>query len=133
MALRLPNKNPLDVNQRVAIGVSVPFNSPSVFTSTYYTTEQIKSNIINYILTNTGERVLNPGFGGNLQKQLFEQITPDSLNALEINLRNGIQTQFPEVIVNKITLTPVYEENTIQLLIDYSYLNNTAETINITL
>jgi phage baseplate assembly protein W len=133
MAIRISNKNPLDVNQRVAIGVSIPFSSPSIFTSTYFTTEQIKSNIINYILTNTGERVLNPNFGANIQKQLFEQITPSSLSTLEVTLRNSIQSNFPTVKVNKITLTPIYEENTVQLSIDYSYLNNTAETINITL
>jgi len=91
MAIRLPNKHPLDINKRVAVGVSIPFNgtststnntlisvsskpdveniSPtystgnSIFNSTYTTTEQIKSNIINYVLTNKGERVLNPNFG----------------------------------------------------------------------
>ena len=54
MAYRIPNKNPIDVGSRVAIGVSIPFNSPQIFTQTYTTQEQIKSNIINYILTDRG-------------------------------------------------------------------------------
>jgi hypothetical protein len=80
MAYRIPNQHPLDLNQRVAVGVAIPFSSAGVFRSTYTTTEQIKSNIINYVLTNTGERVLNPNFGANLRAQLFEQITPNTLN-----------------------------------------------------
>ena len=50
MAIRIPNKNPLDLTMRKAIGVSIPFNAPAVFNSTYSTTDQIKSNIINDIL-----------------------------------------------------------------------------------
>jgi phage baseplate assembly protein W len=134
MAYRIPNKHPLDLNQRVAVGVSIPFsNQYSVFNLTYTTLDQIKSNIINYILTNTGERVLNPNFGANIRAQLFEQINPNTLNALEIKLTNDIKTYFPSVRINQLTLTPVYEENAIQLFIDYSVLNNDAQTINIIL
>jgi phage baseplate assembly protein W len=133
MAIRIPNQHPLDINQRVAVGVSVPFNSPSVFTSTYTTTDQIKSNIINYILTNTGERVLNPTFGANLRAQLFGQITPDLLNALEIKLTNDIKKYFPLIKIDSLTLSSVYEENAINLVIVYSILNNATETIQIQL
>jgi phage baseplate assembly protein W len=133
MAIRIPNQHPLDINQRVAVGVSIPFNSPSVFTSTYTTVDQIKSNIINYILTNTGERVLNPTFGANIRAQLFGQITSDNLSALEIKLTNDIKKYFPSVRINSLTLSPEYEENSINLVIVYSILNNATETIQIQL
>ena len=133
MAIRIPNQHPLDINQRVAVGVSIPFNSPSVFTSTYTTVDQIKSNIINYILTNTGERVLNPTFGANIRAQLFGQITSDNLSALEIKLTNDIKKYFPSVRINSLTLSPEYEENSINLVIIYSILNNATETIQIQL
>jgi phage baseplate assembly protein W len=133
MAYRIPNKNPLDINQRVAVGVAIPFSSPSVFRSTFTTLDQIKSNLINYILTNTGERVLNPNFGANLRAQLFEQISPNTLSALEIKLSNDIKRFFPSVQVQQLTLTPNYDENSIQLVLVYSILNNNIETITITL
>jgi phage baseplate assembly protein W len=133
MAVRIPNQHPLDINQRVAVGVSIPFNAPAVFNSTYTTLDQIKSNIINYILTNTGERILNPTFGANLRAQLFEQITPNTLSALEIKLTNDIKKYFPSVRIDQLTLSPIYEENAIQLVIVYSVLNNATETITITL
>ena len=46
MAYRIPNKNPIDIGSSVAIGVSIPFNTPQVFTQTYTTQDQIRSNII---------------------------------------------------------------------------------------
>ena len=133
MAIRIPNQNPLNINQRVAVGVSIPFNSPSVFTSTYTTVDQIKSNIINYILTNTGERVLNPTFGSNIIAQLFGQITPDLLSALEMKLTNDMKKYFPTVRIDKLSLSPIYEENSIHLILTYSILNNATETIQIQL
>lgn len=133
MAYRIPNQHPLDLNQRVAVGVAIPFSAPYVFTQTFTTVEQIKSNIINYILTNTGERVLNPNFGANLRAQLFEQITPNTLSALEIKITNDLKKYFPSVRVNQLTLSPIYEENAIQLVLVYSVLNNATETITITL
>ena len=74
MAYRVPNINPIDVSGRVAIGVSVPFNNIAVFNQTYSTSTQVKSNIINYILTRKGERVLNPDFGLGLEEYIFENI-----------------------------------------------------------
>lgn len=133
MAIRISNQHPLDLNQRVAVGVSIPFNAPGVFNSTYTTSDQIKSNIINYILTNTGERVFNSTFGSNLRAQLFEQITIDNLSFLERKLLNDIENNFPTVRINQLTLSPVYEENAIQLNINYTVLNNIVENITIIL
>jgi phage baseplate assembly protein W len=157
MAVRLPNKHPLDINKRVAVGVSIPFNgkgttfnnllytgsagsdnlSPtystgnSVFNSTYTTVDQIKSNMINYILTNKGERVLNSNFGSNLKAFIFENITESNLRALEIKLNNDITSNFPSVNIISITLTPSYEQNAIQLDIVYSIYGSEAQNIQI--
>ena len=72
---------PLDTKPSVAVGVSLPFNAPNVFRSTYLTKDAIKTNLINFFLTNQGERYLNPLFGGDLRAFIFEQITNDNLDA----------------------------------------------------
>ena len=133
MAYRIPNKHPLDINQRVGVGVSIPFNGPAVFNTTYTTSEQIKSNIINYILTNNNERVFNPNFGANLRAQLFENVTPISVSNLENNLIRDINTLFPNIRVLSINIQPLYDENIVNISITYSILNNTPETINISI
>lgn len=133
MAIRIPNKNPLEVSKRTAIGVAIPFNTDDVFRSTYTTVDQIKSNLINYLLTNTGERVLNPNFGSNLRAFLFEGITGSNLKALEIKLTNDIQNNFPNVTIELLSLTPIYDENSIQLDINLSVYNGVTQTIQILL
>ena len=133
MAIRIANKNPLEVSKRTAIGVSIPFNATDVFNSTYTTVDQVKSNLINYLLTNVGERVLNPNFGSNLRAFLFEGITESNLRSLEIKLTNDIQNYFPNVTIELLTLTPSYEENSIQLDINLSVYNGNTQTIHILL
>jgi hypothetical protein len=72
--------NPLDLQKNIAIGVSLPFNGPGVFNSTYTTKDQIKSNLVNLLLTSIGERVMNPNFGTELKRFLFEGIQIVILN-----------------------------------------------------
>jgi phage baseplate assembly protein W len=133
MAYRIPNKNPIDVGSRVAIGVSLPFNTPQVFTQTYTTQDQIKSNIINYILTDRGERVFNPTFGSNIRASVFENITPNLLQNLQITLQDDLKINFPSVNFYKIEITPNYDTNVINIAIYYSVYNNPVTEINITL
>jgi phage baseplate assembly protein W len=133
MAYRIPNKNPIDVGSRVAIGVSIPFNSPQVFTQTYTTQEQIKSNIINYILTDRGERIFNPTFGSNIRASIFENITPNLLKNLETTLNNDLTAYFSTVNFADVKITPNYDENIISIEIKYSLYNGPINDINITL
>ena len=133
MAYRIPNKNPIDTEQRVAVGVSIPFNSPQVFTQTYTTTEQIKSNIINFVLTNKGERVFNPTFGSNIRKYVFEQITPTSVKSLQTQLLEELSLYFPNVRFANLIITPIFDENTINIQINYSVYGDSLNKINITL
>jgi len=124
--------NPLDLQKNIAIGISLPFNSPKVFTSTYSTKEQIKSNLLNLLLTDIGERVMNPAFGTNLRRFLFEGITEINIEDLKINLLNSISIYIPEVTVSNITVTPDTDYNSINLTIDYILnISNTPDQITV--
>ena len=133
MAIRIPNKNPLDLTMRKAIGVSIPFNAPAVFNSTYSTTDQIKSNIINYILTNKGERVLNPNFGSNIRNLLFENITDNYLLEITQLISAELSTFFPMVNIQQFNITTNYDNNEVSVNIIYSVYNNPSNTISIIL
>jgi phage baseplate assembly protein W len=111
--------NPLDLQKNIAIGVALPFNAPGVFRSTYTTKDQIKSNLVNLLLTSTGERVMNPNFGTLLKRFLFEGITDNNLESLKDNLLNSISIYIPDITVTNIIITPNTDYNSIDLNIDY--------------
>ena len=124
--------NPLDLQKNIAIGVALPFNKSSVFTSTYSTKEQIKSNLLNLLLTDIGERVMNPGFGTNLRRFLFEGITDINIENLRLNLINSIAIYIPEITVENITIEPNNDYNLITLTIDYRLnISNTPDQVTV--
>ena len=111
--------NPLDLQGNIAIGVALPFNAPGVFKSTYTTKDQIKSNLVNLLLTDTGERVMNPTFGCDLKRFIFEGITESNINNLKESLANSITVFVPEVSVTDIIIVPNTDFNAIDLTINY--------------
>lgn len=129
MAYRIPNKTQEDQSARTALGISIPFSS--LFNQSYTTRDAVKSNLINYMLTNKGERPLNPLFGSNLSKQIFEQITPNLLAGLEIQIREDIETLFPLVEVKNLSITSQEDYHTINVNLTYSVLGNENDQIDI--
>jgi phage baseplate assembly protein W len=116
--------NPLDLQKNIAIGVSLPFNKP--FNSTYTTKDQIKSNLVNLLLTTRGERIMNPLFGTGLRDFLFEGITDFNIENLRLDLINSINLFIPEISVVNIDITSSYDSNSIEL--NLSYLLNISNT-----
>ena len=121
---------PIDLNPSKAVGVDIPLNGPAVFKSNYLTKDSIKNNLINFFLTNPGERFLNPSFGGGLRAFIFEQITNDNLNGLKETISLQIQSVFPNIFVE--SLEVLREDNTNNILVNISYsIINTNITDNI--
>jgi phage baseplate assembly protein W len=116
---------PNDTRARVAIGIDLPLNGNAVFNPNYQTKNAIKSNLINYFLTNPGERNGNPTFGAGLRTFLFEQITNDNLDFLEENIQEKLKNYFPSVKVEDVELTSNQDKNEIKINITYS-INNTG-------
>lgn len=133
MAQRIANKFPLDTQARKAIGVAIPFTNKAVFTSNYTTKEQIKANLVNYLLTNKGERIMQPNYGANLREIIFEQLTNQTSDFLKKRIQDGISQNFPQVIVNEIFIVNHNDENLIQVIITYNVANfGISDEINLT-
>ena len=132
MAYQPININPLDLKPSTAIGVSIPFSTPGVFSPVYTTQEQLKYNIINFLLTGRRERVFQPTFGAGLRELLFEQMTPDLAATVEATIRSGMERYFPNVVVTDMKVTPLYDENTITISFSYT-VTNTNQTDQIVL
>jgi phage baseplate assembly protein W len=111
---------PIDTKPGTAIGVSLNFNNPGVFESTYLTKDAIKNNLINFFLTNQPERYLNPTFGGNLRNFIFEQITANNLDFLKQDIQNQIGLYFPSVIVARLDVVEYPDINQVVVTLKYT-------------
>jgi phage baseplate assembly protein W len=122
--------NPLDLRKNIAIGVSLPFKGP--FKSTFTTKDQIKSNLINLLLTNKGERVMNPNFGCDIKRQLFETITNETEQKIINNIVEAVNTFIPEIQLLNIIITPNADLNLMNVIIDYKIIiSNTPGQVTI--
>jgi phage baseplate assembly protein W len=120
---------PIDLNASKAVGVNLPFSGPAVFISNYLTKDAIKNNLINFFLTNPGERYLNPNFGGGLRAFIFEQITNDNLDFLREDINKKISNYFPNILVNELTVTGQQDTNQITVVLKYSVSNTNITDI----
>ena len=97
---------PNDQRPSVAIGFNLPMNEGGVFTPNYQTKEAIKNNLINYFLTNPGERPGNPEFGAGLRAYIFSQIDQQDLSFIKDDIQTKVITLFPDIILQEVTVLP---------------------------
>ena len=133
MAYNAQQISPLDFKPSVGVGVSLPFNGKACFNTTFTTQEALKSNLINYFLTDKNERPLNPNFGGGLRQYLFQQINDNTLDFLEEDISNSLKAYFSNVIIDSLEISAQEDYNTINIVLKYSVKNtNISDTLNIT-
>ena len=134
MARIIDNKFPIDLTPSVAVGYGFPLDGTAVFIPTYTTREQTKANLLNYLLTNRGERVFNPLFGGDLRSLLFEGIVESTQSELLLQIQDQIGQFFPTVKIEDIKFNNDEDRNTINFILTYQIINfGVTDTLNIEL
>ena len=114
---------PNDLRPSVGIGVDLPFSGPIAFIPNYQTKDAIKNNLINYLLTNPGERIENPLFGAGLRQYIFSQISSGNLEFIQEDLQEKIKANFPDISLDSVEVLQSVNSNTIQVNINYSIPN----------
>ena len=131
MAIKLRKNitiDPIDVSERSAVGIRLPFNKKNVFTSDYTTKEHAKSKLINVLLTSPGERLNKPFFGAGLKNRLFEQQSEISGDNLRGVIIPQVEQYVPEIEVKNITLKDGgIAGDQLFVTINYETLNNSEE------
>lgn len=123
--------NPQDIGQPRGIGINVLFNNGNnIFNQTFTTKDQVKANLINYILTNKGERLFDPTFGGDLRSLLFDPTT--SFDSISTRLEAEIYAYVPNIVIINIAVNPYPDENLVNIVLDYS-INNQQDNLVINL
>ena len=131
------NINPLDLkeNDKVAIGVTLPFNGSAVFNQSFTTKEQVKSTLINLILTSPGERIMNPDFGIGIRDLIFEQVV--DAESLKGQIIDSAARYVPEIEILDLTTGRVSDSTNpeiyqLRIAITYALLfNNEVEAVEL--
>lgn len=122
---------PIDLQPKKALGVRLPFAQiGSPFILNYTTMGQVKSNLINLLLTNPGERFNEPQFGVGIYDQLFKQKV--NSETLKERIRRQTELFVPEVEVVNLKITQNEHDVVIETI--YRLLaNNAMDAITLTL
>ena len=87
--------------------------------------DAVKQSIINILLTNTGERVFNPNFGSEINKMLFENVTPQTSSTLTSLIKAAIENFEPRAQLHEVQCTPSPDENAYAVTVVFSTINRT--------
>jgi phage baseplate assembly protein W len=122
---RLLEKKFLVDEQDKSVGVTLPLRrgNNGYFEVSYTTKDQIKSNIKSLLLTQKGERVMQPNFGSDLRKCLFEPNTKNLDSIIEDSITEAINTWMPYVTIESILYdvdNTLIDRNRIDLELKYS-------------
>ncbi|MDT1061991.1 GPW/gp25 family protein [Paracoccus sp. CPCC 101403] len=81
----------------------------------------VRDRIMAVLFTRPAERVMRPRFGAGLDAQVFQNISPLALSALEYRIRESLDAVFgDEVLLEDLTVTGAEDEGAILVTIDYA-------------
>jgi phage baseplate assembly protein W len=115
MAIELGKVKVTDLTENdykvLGIGINKRSDSNGIFATNYTTLQQASDNLKNLILTKKGERMMQPEFGCDVWKVLFEQITDGIEQSIENAIVNAVSTWLPYLNIDTIIFD--YDENDI--------------------
>ena len=118
------------------IGITLPITNGNtgMFAQSTTVFEQVKSNYKNLILTKKGERLMQPDFGTDLYRILFENITEDTLDNARLTVTEATERWMPFLeVINFEVKNPVNgNPHRIDLSVTYRFRNNPNVTDSIT-
>ena len=122
--------SPLDINKNVTIGVAFPLDDVNMFKGTKTVKEQVKSNLINLLLTESGERINEPNFGVGLKKLLFEPNL--DVEILKEKISTQIEFYIPTISLLDIDVNFIENEYKLFIVISYSFnLDGSSDAIQL--
>ena len=93
--------------------------------------EAVKEAIKNLILTDRGERLMQPLVGGNIRAMLFENNTPATIKIIQEIVKETIRVYEPRATLIDVVVQSSLDESAVQIAI-YFYINNIEQPITLT-
>ena len=101
-----------DDDPDVRIGVNLPFtrdNKTGWFAQSFTTLDAAKSNLRNLLLTMKGERLMQPNFGTDLMKLVFEQDDGTLVDRIRETIIDAVEFWLPYLNLNTVEVNDSIE------------------------
>lgn len=92
--------------------------------------DSINESLRNLIMTDRGERLMQPQLGCGVRSLLFGLMTPTTIKLLEEQIRETINNHEPRVTLIDVVVSGNYERNTLTATISY-YTINVQEPVSV--
>ena len=92
--------------------------------------DAVKDAIRNLLLTDRGERPMQPFLGGSIREMLFENLTPGTLKLIQERVESTIKTYEPRAELIDVTVTSTFDDNTVGVRIQF-YIVNVQQPIEL--
>ena len=130
MAQIIKRFHPFDTRQNIKLGVAYPLNKKSLNTGTNTVREQMRTNLIDLLVTYPGERINLPDYGIGLKQLLFEQ-NVDLISLKELIIKQAA-FYIPNILVTDVELGTSEDEHSLFISITYrSILDNSEDSIQL--
>ena len=122
-----------DVDTRVSVGLDLPLGRQpgtpdGYFTSTKTTIDAVKNDIKLLLMTQKGERLMQPNLGMDIRKFLFEQITEDITIQIENDIVDTFSRWLPFVQLSDILIDLKNQDrNQIKIEVKFNIANTPGE------
>jgi len=94
----------------------------------------VRASIKNLIMTDRGERLMQPNIGCDIRGSLFENIDPSTILILEQNIKSTLRTYEPRCIVKGVEIIGNIDRNDLKVKIVFSVINTaTLSTVTVDL
>ena len=91
----------------------------------------IKQAIVNLLLTNKGERLMNPTYGSDIRSYLFEPMDFGTANQIKNNIKDTIETFEPRIRVLQISATPNFDDNGFDITMTYNVIGTDTPPVTV--
>lgn len=122
------------VGNNTALGVRLT-NLSTIFQSVYTIPEQVRENLKTLLLTQIGERYMQPEFGTNLLAIVFEPNVSELKSDIQDILESAISTWLPYVSIEQLNITTTEDDLTlihhVLISLSYSIRNYSTDSIKI--
>jgi phage baseplate assembly protein W len=81
--------------------------------------DSVKESIKNLILTDPGERLMQPFIGGGIRALLFENITPAVIKIIEDRVRTTVEIYEPRAELIDVTVSSNIDDNQVGVTVRF--------------